>query len=133
MAQPEKLVPKTPVITRVVHSNRIVHNDLELGPGTVIQRRGKRDGEERQLELTWIFRELSELKHLDTTRYTRVKLHQEGACKEYWFDERSEAKADDDKVIQPYAVTRLGRWILVEPDIDTIISMLRERGYLKGA
>ena len=116
------------LIARTITSNRIVHNDLALGKGTVAQRRGPNNTQEQQIEITWIFRSLEEVKRLPTDRYTRIKIHQEGACREYWFDESSDAAADDYQVIESLITTTVGRWVLVEPVRDTVLAILDELG-----
>ena len=103
-----------PIRTRVVTNKRIIHNDLELGHGRTDQLRGEAIRSEQRIELNWIFRTVDEIQHLDTTRYSRVSLHDKGALKEYWYDETSEAVPNLKTVLKPYAVTRAGRWLLVE-------------------
>ena len=105
---------KAPLKSREVTMARIVHNDLELGHSTIVQTRGKHDTRERQIELPFIFRTIEEIKALDTTRYTRVQLHMPGQNWEYWYDAGSGVQADDDTVLQPYAVRTVGRWLKVE-------------------
>lgn len=102
-----------PVRTRVVTNMRIVHNDLELGHGSVDQQRGVVVKTEKRIELNWIFRSVDEIQHLDTVRYTRVSLHQDGQLREYWYDKTSEAVPNLKTVLKPYIVTRAGRWLLI--------------------
>jgi len=104
----------SPLVTRVVTSSRIVHNDLQLGRGTVEQYRGNSIRTEQSIELMFIFRTVDEIQHLDTARYARVGLHQEGPLREYWYNETSEAVPNNNTVLKPYTVTRAGRWLLVE-------------------
>ena len=104
----------SPIKTRVVSNVRIVHADFELGHGSVDQKRGPIIKPEQRVELNWIFRTVDEVQHLDTTRYTRISLHAEGALKEYWYDEISEAVPNNKTVLKPYVVTRAGRWLQVE-------------------
>jgi len=103
-----------PLVTRVISNNRIVHNDLELGFGSVEQHRGKYVTAEQAIEVMFIFRTIEEIQHLNTARYARVGLHQEGPLKEYWYDKRSEATPNSDTILKPYSVARAGRWLLVE-------------------
>ena len=102
-----------PIQARTITNACIVHNDLELGFGKVEQSRGNAIVSEQRLELNWIFRSVDEVQHLDTARYTRVSLHQDGQLKEYWYDKTSEAKPNLDTVLKPYIVTRAGRWLLI--------------------
>ena len=100
---------------RVVQTNRIVHNDLELGYDKVIQRRGPNDyTEEQRIELMFIFRTVAEIKWLDLERYTRVGLHTDGPLIEYRYDEASEDEPDDERVIKPHVNNHRGRWLRVD-------------------
>jgi len=104
-----------PLRARKVNTNRIVHNDLELGPGTVTQRRSLNvETEERQIELCFIFRTVEEIRFLDTERYTRVALHTEGPLIEYRYDPLMEAVDDGEKFIAPHTANHMGRWVRVD-------------------
>ena len=115
MKQDNIEVINTGLTARKVQTNRIVHNDLELGPNTIVQRRGQNDErEEKQLEFVLIFRSIEDIKFLDLTRYTRVALHKDGEpLQEFWYDEACELPEDDEKVIKPYVNNHRGRWIRV--------------------
>ena len=105
---------ESPLITRVVNNARIVHNDLALGAGKVDQKRGPVIKAEQMIEIMLIFRTVDEIQHLDTERYTRVALHQEGPVREYWYDKSSEAVPNLTTILKPYVVSRAGRWVQVE-------------------
>lgn len=119
----------TPIKTRVVTPARIVHNDLELGPGTVVQTRQFKEAQERQLEFVLIFRSVEEIRYLDTTRYTRVALHTDGPLIEYRFEQDSIAMQNFDTVLQPFATTGAGRWLRVD-DLAALREELENKGIL---
>ena len=119
----------TPINTRIATTNGIVHNDLCIGVGKVTQDRGHGPKEEQAIEVMFIFRDLDDIKRLDTDKYTRVGLHRQGALLEYVYDRNSERESDDFKVVQPYIVTRLGRWLKV-PDVQDLHDLLVEKGIL---
>lgn len=116
-----------PITARVVRTNKIVHNDLEIGKGTVEQRRAPNTySEEKQIELVWIFRSIEEIKFLDTERYTRIALHTDGPLIEYWFDEACEFAADDNWYIKPHLNNHRGRWVRVEVVDERAREMIAE-------
>jgi hypothetical protein len=99
---------------RTLNRNLIVHNDLEIGYGTVVQERGDVAAAEQKIELMFIFRQLDEIRNLDYNKYTRVGLHQDNApVVEYWFDFTSAASDDGDDVLAPVPAISLGRWIKI--------------------
>lgn len=98
------------LLVRKVTTNRITHNDLELGSSEVRQVRYNQERTERQIELNFIFRSADEIRSLDLNRYTRVSLHREGQCYEYWFDAKCGLPDDDDNILQPNSVATIGRW-----------------------
>lgn len=99
---------------RTLNRNLIVHNDLELGYGSVVQERGDVQAAEQKIELMFIFRQLDEIRNLDYTRYTRVGFHQDAApLVEYLFDFTSAASDDGDDVLAPNPAITLGRWLKV--------------------
>jgi len=99
---------------RTLNRNLIVHRDLELGYGSVVQERGEVQAAEQKIEIMFIFRQLDEIRNLDYNRYTRVALHQDGApTVEYWFDFTSAASDDGDDVLAPIPTVSLGRWLKI--------------------
>jgi len=99
---------------RTLKRNLIVHRDLELGFGSIVQERGDVSAAEQKIELLFIFRQLDEIRNLDYNRYTRVGFHQDNApVVEYWFDFTSAAADDADDVLAPIPAVSLGRWIKV--------------------
>lgn len=87
------------------------HEDLLLGSGTVSQIRGDASQQIRRIEAAWIFRSNTEIRNLDTTRYTRVQLHTAGPTKEFWFDATSALADNDDTILRPASNPALGRWL----------------------
>lgn len=98
------------LLVRTVSTNRITHNDLELGQGEVQQVRYNQQRTEKQIELNFIFRSVDEIRALDLLRYTRVSLHREGQRYEYWFDSKCGLPDDGVNIIQPNSVSTVGRW-----------------------
>jgi len=96
---------------RTINRNLIVHKDLALGVGPVVQTRGTITAAEQQIEMIFIFRTIAEIRLLDFTRYTRVALHSLGPLTEYYFDITSAAVDDGDLVLAPSPAVSLGRWL----------------------
>lgn len=96
--------------SRTINRSLIVHKDLALGTGTVVQERGSNTATEQKIELDFIFRTTDEIRYLDTTRYTRASLHTEA---HYYFDVASVAVDDDDYVLAPIPVLSVGRWLKI--------------------
>lgn len=101
---------------QLIFKQLAVHRDLAIGVGTVAQQRGPLITQEQQIELTFIFRSLSEIRALDICRYTRVQLHQPGCNLEYWFDDEHTEPDDGFNVLKPDTIPAIdpGRWRLVD-------------------
>lgn len=98
---------------RTINRSLIIHKDIARGTSVVQQSRGGITTQEREIELTWIFRSVDEIRALDQTLYTRVKLHTSGPLVEYLFDASSAAADDGDDVLAPVPAVSLGRWLKV--------------------
>ena len=92
----------------------VVHEDIAIGAGKVIQQRGIDSVEVRQVELSWIFRTADEIRSLNIALYTRVQLHKAGASDEFWYDAASIATDNGTTVLKPDAidVSLAGRWLI---------------------
>jgi len=97
---------------RLIQKQLVVHNDLAIGAGTIQQQRGPLISDEQQIELTFIFRSIAEIRSLDICRYTRVQLHQQGCNLEYWYNEDSTEDDDGLNILKPNTVPAEdnGRW-----------------------
>jgi hypothetical protein len=117
-------------MSRIIHRQLIGHQDFALGYGKVIQQRGDQQLEFQQIEIEFIFRNVTEIKALDYNKYTHVAIHNipEGPVTQYYYDPYSHAIPDDFNVIKPNSVqlTQGGRYIRVIPNffglLDTIIA-----------
>jgi hypothetical protein len=98
---------------RTINRSLIIHNDLELGYGTVSQERGDATLIEQKIELAFIFRTLDEIRALDTLRYTRVYLHTLGPLIEYYWDSTDTQADDGDDVLAPVPFVSVGRWLKI--------------------
>lgn len=96
-----------------INKSLATHQDLAIGVGDVIQQRANQSLTVRQIELTWIFRSVAEIRDLDINKYTRVQLHQPGETIEYWYDANSVVPDDGTNSLQPVSLPPTGRWIKV--------------------
>jgi len=87
--------------------------DLAIGHGPIVQTRQGNTVSVKQIELSFIFRTVAEIRALDVTKYTRVQLHQAGPALEYWYDSTSTAIDDGVLVLLPNSLPVTGRWIAV--------------------
>lgn len=99
------------MVQRTVNRALIVHNDIAIGVGAVVQTRGDTTAAEQKIELDWIFRTAAEIRALDYSKYTRVSLHTEGPLVHYAWDATSNAVDDAWNVLTPLTNPTLGRWV----------------------
>ena len=104
---------------RTINRSLVVHNDLAIGIGPVVQTRGDNTAAEQKIELPFIFRKADEIRYLNTSKYTRVALHTAGPLVEYYFDAISAAVDDGDATLAPLPAITLGRWLKVESNYTT--------------
>lgn len=100
--------------SRTLNRSLIIHKDLALGYGTTLQTRGiSPETAEQKIELDFIFRDVNEIRYLDTNRYTRASLHTNGPLTHYVFDPISAGIDDGNTILAPIPVIAVGRWIRV--------------------
>jgi len=96
----------------------VVHEDIAIGAGIVSQTRNNESVSVRQIELSWVFRTIAEIRGLDITKYTRVSLHKSLAATEYWYDASSTEDDDSLDVLKPDSIDAgsPGRWVIAVLD-----------------
>jgi len=100
--------------SRTINRSLIIHEDLALGAGQVLQTRGEVTLSEQKIELDFIFRDINEIRSLDVLRYTRASLHVDAnALIHYVYDPTSAAIDDGNLVLAPIPVIPVGRWLRV--------------------
>ena len=102
-------------MSKVIHRSLIGHQDLSLGQGKVTQVRGEHTVELQQIELSFTFRSVDEIKALNFELYNHVNLNVGGPLVKYYFDYTSMEVPDDDLVIRPdtIAASKPGRYIRI--------------------
>lgn len=93
-------------ITKVL----IAQEDLALGQGALLQKRQGITRQVKAIDLPWVVTAITEIKDLDTTKYTHCTLVKDAISLLYYFDSESELTPDDKGIIKPTVGT--GRWLV---------------------